>query len=84
MSGKRKSDKSDVKMKPVGEATDPKLNRVNELVSKLISKSTELVIKTAACKCRMKNTCPLYAIGQDIAEIIDELQEIQSESPKSE
>jgi len=60
----------------VGEITEEQ-RRMNDLMRKLIDANTVLVVKVAACGCRKKNSCKVYVQAQEIAKIIDELQELR-------
>ena len=60
----------------VGEITEEQ-RRMNDLMRKLIDANTVLVVKVAACDCRKKNSCKVYVQAQEIAKIIDELQELR-------
>ncbi|RLG33797.1 hypothetical protein DRN97_04210 [Methanosarcinales archaeon] len=51
--------------------------KMNELMRRLIDANTTLIVKVAACDCRKKNTCKVYLQSQEIAKIIDELQELR-------
>jgi len=53
------------------------VEKTNELIRKLIDANTVLVVKVAACDCRKKNTCKVFVQSQQIAKIIDELQELR-------
>lgn len=55
----------------------PEMEKTNELIKKLIDADTVLVVKVAACDCRKKNSCKVYLQAQEIAKIIDELQELR-------
>jgi len=60
----------------VGEITEEQ-RKMNDLMRKLIDANTVLVVKVAACDCRKKNSCKVYVQAQEIAKIIDELQELR-------
>jgi len=51
--------------------------KMNELMRKLIDANTVLVVKVAACDCRKKGTCKVFLQSQEIAKIIDELQDLR-------
>lgn len=51
--------------------------KMNALMQRLIEANTTLIVKTAACDCKRKNTCKVYLQSQEIAKIIDELQELR-------
>lgn len=51
--------------------------KMNELMRRLIDANTVLVVKVAACDCRKKNSCKVYVQAQEIAKIIDELQDLR-------
>jgi len=51
--------------------------KINELMRHLIDANTVLIVKVAACDCRKKSTCKVYLQSQQIAKIIDELQELR-------
>jgi len=60
----------------VGEITEEQ-RKMNDLMRKLIDANTVLVVKVAACDCRKKSSCKVYVQAQEIAKIIDELQELR-------
>jgi len=51
--------------------------KMNERMRRLIDANTVLVVKVAACDCRKKSTCKVYSQAQEIAKIIDELQDLR-------
>jgi len=51
--------------------------RMSELIRRMIDANTVLVVKVAACDCRKKNSCKVYTQAQEIARIIDELQDLR-------
>lgn len=55
----------------------PEQTKLSEAFRKLMDICTVLVIKVATCKCNHKSTCQVYCKAQEIAEIIDELQELR-------
>jgi len=55
----------------------PEQEKINELMRHLIDANTVLIVKVAACDCRKKSTCKVYLQSQQIAKIIDELQELR-------
>ncbi|RLI03585.1 hypothetical protein DRO30_00865 [Candidatus Bathyarchaeota archaeon] len=55
----------------------PEQTKMNELLRKLMDICTTLVIKVATCKCNHKSSCQVFTKAQEIAEIIDELQELR-------
>ncbi len=57
---------------------EQEIQKLNELMKKLISANTNLVIRVATCKCKNKENCKLFIEAQRIAEIIEELQEIKT------
>ncbi|KPV62496.1 MAG: hypothetical protein AOA66_1313 [Candidatus Bathyarchaeota archaeon BA2] len=60
----------------------PEMKVMEAYLRGLMDLNTQLVIKTAACDCRLKATCPLYMVCQKIAVIIDKLQDIRIKSRK--
>jgi len=55
----------------------PEMEKMNELIRKLIDADTVLVVKVAACDCRKKNSCKVFLQAQEVAKIIDELQDLR-------
>jgi len=55
----------------------PLTAEVQELFRKLMDDCTMLVIKVATCRCKEKDSCPVYSKSQEIADVIDKLQELR-------
>jgi len=55
----------------------PQEKKYLALVRQLTDCAAAQVIKVATCKCDKKDTCKVYLQGQRMADIIDQLQEIQ-------
>jgi len=63
----------------VEEKLSKEQKKVNELIRKLIDADTQLIVKVASCDCKKKEKCKVYMKAQEIAKIIDELQELKGE-----
>jgi len=59
------------------EPVSPEQQKMNILMQRLIEANTTLIVKTAACDCKKKGSCKVYLQSQEIAKIIDELQELR-------
>jgi len=68
----------DVETMTVRGQASPEQRQVQELFTQLMNACTHLIIKVAACKCRDKDTCPVYLKAQEIAGVIDRLQELRA------
>ena len=65
---------------PAGEAVlTPSQKKMQTLLMQLVEKTTALTVKVAACRCNHKNECGVYQKAKEIAEIIDEIQELRAE-----
>jgi len=56
----------------------PQEQKYLALVRQLTDCAAAQVIKVATCKCDRKDNCKVYLQGQRMADIIDQLQEIQA------
>jgi len=56
--------------------------KVGKLMQKLVLISTKFVVKLATCRCKDRLKCPLYRVGQEIADVVDELQDVMPTKPK--
>ena len=52
-------------------------DKLTQLMQQLVVKCTMLVIKVATCRCEKREACPIYRIAKEIAEIIDEINELR-------
>jgi len=52
-------------------------DKLTSLMQQLVVKCTMLVIKVATCRCEKKEACPIYRLAREIAEIIDEINELR-------
>ena len=52
-------------------------DRLTQLMQQLVVKCTMLVIKVATCRCEKREQCAIYRIAKEIAEIIDEINELR-------
>ena len=69
-----------VALAPPGEATlTPSQRKMQTLLMQLVEKTTALTVKVAACRCNHKGECGVYQKAKEIAEIIDEIQELRAE-----
>ena len=75
---KREDPKVDVEAVTVESQVPPKQKQAQELFTQRMNACTHLIIKVAACKCPNKDTCPVYLKAQEIAEVIDRLQELRA------
>jgi len=55
----------------------PEEMKVQELTRRLTEVCMELIVKVATCRCDMKRQCAVYRKSQEIADLIDELQELR-------
>jgi len=76
--GKGEGVKFDVEAMTVEKQIPPGQRQAQELFTRLMNACTHLVIKVAVCKCPNKDTCPVYLKAQEIAEVIDRLQELRT------
>jgi len=53
---------------------DPK---VQELMTSLLNKTVELVMKLAICKCDKRDNCKVYEVSREIAVVVDKLQALR-------
>jgi len=53
---------------------DPK---VQELMTALLNKTVELVMKLAICKCDRRDNCKVYETSREIAIVVDKLQALR-------
>jgi len=60
-------------------ALTPSQKKMQTLLMQLVEKTTALTVKVAACKCNHKGECGVYQKAKEIAEIIDEIQELRAE-----
>jgi len=68
----------DVEAVTVERPIPPEQRQAQELFTQLMNACTHLIIKVAACKCPNKDTCPVYLKAQEIAVVIDRLQELRA------
>jgi len=52
-------------------------DKLTQLMQQLVVKCTMLVIKVATCRCEKREACPVYRLAKEIAEIIDEINEMR-------
>jgi len=57
----------------------PSQKKLQELLTHLVERTTVLTVKVATCKCNHKESCQVYTKAREIAEIVDEIQEIRGE-----
>ncbi|RDD52882.1 MAG: hypothetical protein BA066_07335 [Candidatus Korarchaeota archaeon NZ13-K] len=57
----------------------PAQRRLQDLLARLVEKTTSLTVKVATCRCNHKESCQVYQKAREIAEIIDEIQEVRAE-----
>lgn len=57
----------------------PKEDKTAKLLQQLTNCSAMLVFKVASCTCKDKANCEVYKKGQEIAQVIDKLNELRSQ-----
>jgi len=75
---RRSEPEVDVETGAVEETIPPGQKQAQELFTQLMNACTHLIIKVAACRCPNKDTCPVYLKAQEIAGVIDRLQELRA------
>jgi len=71
------SEAPEVSLTPATKPPSPEEKKYLALVRQLTEVAAAQVIKVATCKCDKKDACKVYLQGQRMADIIDQLQEIQ-------
>ena len=51
-------------------------DKANELMQRLITENTRLIVEVATCDCENANECGIYVRAKEIAKILKELQNI--------
>jgi len=54
---------------------------ISQTFMELMNVCTQLIIKVACCTCKHKENCEVYKKAQEIAQIIDKLQEMRTKLP---
>jgi len=86
-SGKTPSEAPVELAEPVPEVSIPTLPpeelEAQEMTRQLTVVCMELIIKVATCRCEVKRQCAVYQKSQEIAELVDKLQELRRRGSKS-